>query len=217
MCFKVIFSNIHYFTWIFPIQFWLCICTFVHYFLIKLRYLFLNPINTLLSYLWNSSLHFCLFLLSPVRVEWVREWLLFNTKYFSATVDSRYLEFDGAMEKIRVNCSSTQEELRKYRKCSLFNTKGRQLERIFEELKPASHVPILGTILNIFDVFVAVFFYLPILGTILNIFDVFVAVFFYLLNSLNLVERLITSRYLFFVCMNMFICFVYVFQLLHCH
>ena len=37
-------------------------------------------------------------------------------------------------------------------------TKGRQLERNFEELKPASHVPILGTILNLFDVFVAVFF-----------------------------------------------------------
>jgi hypothetical protein len=36
--------------------------------------------------------------------------------------------------------------------------KGRQLERNFEELKPASHVPILGTILNIFDVFVAVYF-----------------------------------------------------------
>jgi hypothetical protein len=50
-------------------------------------------------------------------------------------------------------------------------------ERNFEELKPASHVPILGTILNIFDVFVAVFFS-P-------------------LNSLNLVKRLITSRYLF--------------------
>ena len=56
-------------------------------------------------------------------------------------------------------------------------TKGRQLERNFEELKPASHVPILGTILNIFDVFVPVFFS-P-------------------LNSLNLVKRLITSRYLF--------------------
>jgi hypothetical protein len=56
-------------------------------------------------------------------------------------------------------------------------TKGRQLERNFEELKPASHVPILGTILNIFDVFVADFFSL--------------------LNSLNLVKRLITSRYLF--------------------
>ena len=55
--------------------------------------------------------------------------------------------------------------------------KGRQLERNFEELKPASHVPILGTILNIFDAFVAVFFSL--------------------LNSLNLVEWLITSRYLF--------------------
>ena len=38
-----------------------------------------------------------------------------------STVDSRYLEFDGTVEKIRVNCSSTQEELWKYRKCSLFN------------------------------------------------------------------------------------------------
>ena len=38
-----------------------------------------------------------------------------------STVDSRYLEFDGTMEKIRVNRSSTQEELRRYRKCSLFN------------------------------------------------------------------------------------------------
>ena len=36
------------------------------------------------------------------------------------TVDSRYLEFDGTMENIRVNRSSTQEELLKYRKCSLF-------------------------------------------------------------------------------------------------
>ena len=37
-------------------------------------------------------------------------------------------------------------------------TKGRQLERHFEE-KPASHVTILGIILNLFDVFVAVFFF----------------------------------------------------------
>ena len=40
---------------------------------------------------------------------------------FIYTVDSRYLEFDGNMEKIRVNRSSTQEELRRYRKCGLFN------------------------------------------------------------------------------------------------
>jgi hypothetical protein len=39
----------------------------------------------------------------------------------TSTVDSRYLEFDGIMENIRVNRSSTQEELLKYRKCSLFN------------------------------------------------------------------------------------------------
>ncbi|CAB5508226.1 Excinuclease ABC subunit A, partial [Bathymodiolus thermophilus thioautotrophic gill symbiont] len=40
---------------------------------------------------------------------------------YTHTVDSRYLEFDGTMEKIRVNRSSTQEELRRYRKCGLFN------------------------------------------------------------------------------------------------
>ena len=74
-------------------------------------------------------------------------------------------------------------------------TKGRQHERNFEELKPASHVPILGTIWNIFDVFVAVFFSL--------------------LNSLNLAERLI--RYLFlcvWICLSVLFM---VFQLLHCH
>ena len=37
------------------------------------------------------------------------------------TVDSRYLEFDGTMDNIRVNRSSTQEELRRYRKCGLLN------------------------------------------------------------------------------------------------
>jgi hypothetical protein len=36
-------------------------------------------------------------------------------------LEVRYLEFDGTMEKIWVNRSSTQEELWKYRKCSLFN------------------------------------------------------------------------------------------------
>jgi hypothetical protein len=44
-----------------------------------------------------------------------------NLNLFLKTVDSRYLEFDGTMEKIRVNRSSTQEELRRYRKCGLFN------------------------------------------------------------------------------------------------
>ena len=100
-----------------------------------------------------------------------------KTVSYIYTVDSRYLEFNGTMEKILVNRSSTQEELRKYRSVVCLKTKGRQFERNFEELKPASYVPVLGTILNIFDVFVAVFFSL--------------------LNSLNLVERLITSRYLF--------------------
>ena len=106
---------------------------------------------------------------------------------FDCTVDSRYLEFDGTMEKIRVNHSSTQRSYENTGSEVCLMTKGRQLERNFEELKPASHVPILGTILNIFDVFVAVFFSL--------------------LNSLNLAERLIT-----YMCMNMFICFVYGFS-----
>jgi hypothetical protein len=57
-------------------------------------------------------------------------------------------------------------ELYMYRR-TYITMKGRQLEQNFEELNPASHVPILGTILNLFDVFVAVFS---------------------LLNSLNLVE-----------------------------
>jgi hypothetical protein len=47
--------------------------------------------------------------------------LLTSTIVITYTVDYRYLEFDGTMEKIRVNRSSTQEELRRYRKCGLFN------------------------------------------------------------------------------------------------
>jgi hypothetical protein len=69
-------------------------------------------------------------------------------------------------------------------------TKGRQHQRNFEELKPTSHVPILGTILNIFDVFAVVFFSL--------------------LNSLNLVERLITSRYL-FLCVWIYLSVLFMF------
>ena len=45
----------------------------------------------------------------------------FFISFFLYTVDSRYLEFHGTLEKIRVNRSSTQEELRRYRKCGLFN------------------------------------------------------------------------------------------------
>jgi hypothetical protein len=91
------------------------------------------------------------------------------------TVDSRYLEFDGTMEKIRVNRSSTQEELWKYRKCSLFNDERETTRAKFWRAKTSFSC--LETILNLFDVFVAVFF---------------------LLNSLILVEWLITARYLFF-------------------
>ena len=51
------------------------------------------------------------------------KWYSNQNKWYSSqnTVDSRYLEFDGTMEKIRVNRSSTQERLRRYRKCGLFN------------------------------------------------------------------------------------------------
>jgi hypothetical protein len=94
-----------------------------------------------------------MYLLLKVKIQCTTMYLLLKVK-IQYTVDSRYLEFDGTMDKIRVNRSLTQEELRKYRECSLFNDE----KRNFEELKPASHVPILGTILNIFDVFVAVFF-----------------------------------------------------------
>jgi hypothetical protein len=103
------------------------------------------------------------------------------------TVDSNVFHGSIEFEITRVNCISFH--FISFHFVSFQTTKGRQLERNFEELKPASHVSILGTILNIFNVFVAVFFSL--------------------LNSLNL--GLITSRYLFFVCMIMFICFVYVF------
>ena len=65
-----------------------------------------------------------------VDVAWLRHrwrtckvicWKKRIIKKYLYTVDSRYLEFDGTMEKIRVNRSSTQEELRRYRKCGLFN------------------------------------------------------------------------------------------------
>ena len=46
---------------------------------------------------------------------------VFNLKVFIYTVDSRYLEFDVTINKIRVNRSLTHGELRKYRKCSLLN------------------------------------------------------------------------------------------------
>jgi hypothetical protein len=73
------------------------------------------------------------------------------------TADSCYLEFDGTMEKIRVNRSSTQEALRKYWKCSLFNDERETTRAKFWRAK-TSNVSILGTILSLFDVFVAVFF-----------------------------------------------------------
>ena len=63
------------------------------------------------------------------------------------------------MEKIRVNRSSTQEELRKYRKCSLFNDERETTRAKIWRAKTSiacAYSP--RTILSIFNVFVAVFF-----------------------------------------------------------
>ena len=57
------------------------------------------------------------------------------------TVDSRYLEFDGTMENIRVNRSSTQEELRRYRKCSLFNDERETTRAKFWRVKTSMACP----------------------------------------------------------------------------
>ena len=131
-----------------------------------------------------------MYIIFLICFQWYQTAQSINQEYYQYTVDSRYLEFDGTMEKIRVNRSSTHEELRKYRKRGLFNNERETTRAKFWKLKPASHVPILGTILNIFDVFVAVFVS-P-------------------LNSLNLVKRLITSRYLFlceWICLSVLFTF----------
>jgi hypothetical protein len=60
-------------------------------------------------------------------------------KYFN-TVDYRYLEFDGTMEKIRVNLVRLKRSYENIGSVVCLTTKGRQLEQNFEELKPASHV-----------------------------------------------------------------------------
>ena len=128
--------------------------------------------------------------------------LLYNTilNWFSLTLQLQLtLVISNAMGPWKKFKSTVVRLKRSYENTGsvvCLTTKGRQLERNFEELKPASHVPILGKILNIFDVFVAVFFSL--------------------LNSLNLVERLITSRYL-FLCVWICLSVLFVFQLLHCH
>jgi len=96
----------------------------------------------------------------------------------TSTVDSRYLEFDGTMKKIRVNRSSTQEELWKYRKCSLFNDERETTRAKFWRAKTS--IACLDS-RNDF-----------------KLIQCFCCCFFFLLNSLNLVEWLITSRYLFF-------------------
>ena len=73
---------------------------------------------------WNLCLNFHLYLRKEAQLQQAMlQQVFISTPYNKKgnTVDSRYLEFDGTMENIRVNRSSTQEELRKYRKCSLFN------------------------------------------------------------------------------------------------
>ena len=115
----------------------------------------------------------------------------FKVIWKANTVDSRYLEFDGAMENIRVNRSSTQEELRRYRKRGLFNNERETTRAKFWRAKTSIACPYSR-------------------NDFLNIFDVFVAVFFSPLNYLNLVKRLITSRYLFlceWICLSVLLMF----------
>ena len=95
---------------------------------------------------------------------------------FRNTVDSRYLEFDGTMDKIRVNRSSTQEELRKYRECSLFNDERKTTRAKFWRAKTSIACPYSR---NDFK-HIRCFCYC----------------FFLSVKSFNLVKRLITSRYL---------------------
>jgi hypothetical protein len=108
-----------------------------------------------------------------------------------STVDSRYLEFDGTMENIRVNRSSTQEELRRYRKCSLFNDERETTRaKFWRRVKTSIACPYSQ---NDFKHI-----------------RCFCCCFFSLLNSLNLVKRLITSRYLFlceWICLSVLFMF----------
>ena len=105
---------------------------------------------------------------------------------YTNTVDSRYLEFDGTMEKIRVNRSSTQEELRRYRKCGLFNNERETTRAKFWRAKTSIACPYSR---NDFK---------------------HIRCFCCCLNSLNLVKRLITSRYLFlceWICLSVLFMF----------
>jgi hypothetical protein len=68
---------------------------------------------------WHTALWSCTHI--PNIIDLSRKTKMLWPGQENTTVDSRYLEFDGTMEKIRVNRSSTQEELRRYRKCGLFN------------------------------------------------------------------------------------------------
>ena len=133
----------------------------------------------------NSDKKFSLTL--QFHSQWKKKWNSSSILLYSWLVISNsmgpWTKFESTVIRLKRSYKNTGSVV-------CLTTKGRQLERNFEELKPALHVPILGTILNIFDVFVAVFFSL--------------------LNSLNLVERLITSRYLFlciWICLSVLFMF----------
>ena len=107
------------------------------------------------------------------------------------TVNSRYLEFDETMDKIWVNRSSTQEGLRKYRKCSLFND---ERETTLAKFWRANKTSIAC----------------PYSRNDFKHIQCFCCCFFLSLNSLNLVERLITFRYLFlcvWICLSVLFMF----------
>ena len=112
-------------------------------------------------------------------------------KRIGTTVDSRYLEFDGTMEKIWVNRSSTQEELRRYWKCRLFNNERETTLEKFWRAKTSIACPYSRNDFKHIQCFCCSLFISP-------------------LNSLNLVKRLITSRYLFlceWICLSVLLMF----------
>ena len=116
----------------------------------------------------------------------------FKVIWKANTVDSRYLEFDGAMENIRVNRSSTQEELRRYRKRGLFNNERETTRAKFWIAKTSIACPYSRNDFKHIRCFCCCFFL-----------------------SVKLFESCETTdnfQISFFVWMNMFIHFVYVFS-----
>ena len=94
-----------------------------------------------------------------MKPVWTEQW---------NTVDSRYLEFDGTMEKIRVNHSSTQEELWKYQKCSLFNDERETTRAKFWRAKTSIAYPDSRNDFKLIRCFCCCFFIIVIINIFFN-------------------------------------------------